>query len=474
MVDSGAKKRLSRRDILIVVFKRRGFFFSFFISTVILVIAATYTFPLPCKTVGKIIVERTKSPTIPSLAAAGANYLEREEVVNSEIEILGSRAVAEMVVDKLRFHEAPPKETFIKNSIRFFKEKLVLLGLIDQVNPREGAINLVRSDIKVKSVPKSNVIKLQYISDDPHLSAKLVNELMDAYLERRIELFKSKGARGFYEEQVKIFKDRISQLSRDEQGLRAKWSIGELKSERDSESRGMEDIKLQIRSAEKEIAELAGKIEALRRNTGYVPFNDREGRYNIVDTLGTSLLELELQKNKLEQDYKADNPQLSIVRTQIKEVNGRLLESLSSIKESLNSRLAVLRSQQNLSGKDKQDLNEREAKLQEITGEIALAEKSYMYYVDLMEQARLSESGLARLVNVKILDYAVPPQKPIFPRIVFIMIGFVFALITAYGVVLLIEYFDHTLDSIEDVEYFTDIPVYGLLPDVKDGRMAAT
>lgn len=474
MVDSGAKKRLSRRDILIVIFKRRGFFFSFFTSTVLLVIVATYTLPLPCKTVGKIIIERTKSPSIPSMAAAGANYLEREEVVNSEIEILGSRAVAEMVVDRVKLHEIPPKESLIKNSIKYIKEKLIFLGLIDRVSPREGAISLVQKEIKVKSVPKSNVIKLQYISDDPNLSAQLVNELMEAYLDRRIELFKSKGARTFYKEQAQIFKERMNKLSREEQTLRAKWSIGELKSERDSENRGMEDIKLQIRTAEKELAEITDKIDSVRHNTGYVPFNDREGRYYIVDTLGASLLELELQQNKLEQDYMPDNPQLAVIRAQIKKVNSRLLEALNSIGQSLKVRLVLLRSQQNLSGKDKQNLNEREGKLQEIAGEITLAEKSYMYYFDLMEQARLSESSLARLVNVKILDYAVVPQKPIFPRIIFILIGIVFAGITAYGVVLIIEYFDHTLDSSEDVEYFTDIPVFGVLPDVKSSRITGT
>lgn len=459
----------SKRDILLVIFKHKVSFFSILLITTIMVSVCVYTLPLPHKASGTLIVERTKARTIPNLISSSMP-IERDEVMNTEIEILQSRRVAEMVVDKFLFHELPPSKKLLVKAVRRLKQHLYDLGLLDQVDQRAGAIAAIMEKVKVKTIPLSNVIKISYVHIEPEQSSQIINAMMDAYLERRSEIYKDSGAQNFYLQQANLFKEELKNLRHKERQLKIEQANSKANNEAEATSRALENLRMQLRNALIRHAEIKENIYSLDKTSSYVPINNKDASYHIIDTIGSRLLELDMEKSKLSQMFKLGSTEITRIGNEINRLKKSLADSLNSISNNLLTRIKILETQIKSLEEGKQLKIVYDARLDEIASSIGFAEQSYNNYLNLQEQARLNENTKADLGNVKVLDYALVPIKPVFPKAVFIIVGFIIALGSAYWVVLISEYFDNRIDSEEDIENRFGLQVFCILPEVRRRR----
>jgi capsular polysaccharide biosynthesis protein len=68
--------------------------------------------------------------------------------------------------------------------------------------------------------------------------------------------------------------------------------------------------------------------------------------------------------------------------------------------------------------------------------------------------------------NINIVDTAQPPLNPIKPRILMnIAVAFILGLLIAVGLAFVIEYFDDTVKSADDVERYLGLTVLGTIPE---------
>lgn len=73
--------------------------------------------------------------------------------------------------------------------------------------------------------------------------------------------------------------------------------------------------------------------------------------------------------------------------------------------------------------------------------------------------------------NVGVIDYAIPPDKPIGPkRWQGVMLALLFAIPCGIGLVLLLEYLNDTVRTIDDVEKMLRLPALAAIPTVKGGK----
>lgn len=76
---------------------------------------------------------------------------------------------------------------------------------------------------------------------------------------------------------------------------------------------------------------------------------------------------------------------------------------------------------------------------------------------------------LMKIDNIEVIDEAVLPaeNKPVKPeRIKNIAIAVLFGIAAGFGLILLIEYFDNTIKTSEDVEKYLELPVIGSIPKI--------
>jgi len=70
--------------------------------------------------------------------------------------------------------------------------------------------------------------------------------------------------------------------------------------------------------------------------------------------------------------------------------------------------------------------------------------------------------------NVKIVDEAIEPSNPIKPqRLLNVMVAFLLGTMLAIFLIFLLEYFDNTLKTKEDVEHYLALPVIGSIQKIK-------
>jgi uncharacterized protein involved in exopolysaccharide biosynthesis len=468
MNDYNTKPRFTKRDIFLIIFKRKRTFVTIFFLTTLFVTIGTYVVTPPYETTAKLYVARGESPTIPALIQASSRFLEREDVLVSEIEIMKSRTVAERVTDVLSLHkvEAPP--SFVSKFFKMLKSPLFILGLFYEVSPREAAIMSLRKKVKIKAIPKSDILQVSYKGQNPEKISKVVNTMIETYLERRLELLKSMGAESFYSEQAAIFKKRIDDLNIEMQGLKAKLSIGQINKEREAMQKQLADLNMELMNSEQEFVGIEAKLKDMKKNSRFVAFDESKGNYQIVEVMISRMLELDMKKNKFEQELKKNNPAIIKLEVEITQLRQRILDAVESIKDELHFRIEKYKAQIELIETRKLALNEGEDHIKEVTSAIDFAEDSYARYQKLKEDARLAAMGKANMVNVRVVDYAIVPSNPIFPRITFIFLGAFLSIISAFGIVLLLAYFDHTIDSADDVAHFTNLQVFAVLPEVEE------
>ncbi|MGE5633541.1 MAG: YveK family protein [Caulobacteraceae bacterium] len=86
----------------------------------------------------------------------------------------------------------------------------------------------------------------------------------------------------------------------------------------------------------------------------------------------------------------------------------------------------------------------------------------------LAEVFKYQVAQIMRVENVQVVDAANVPISPVNPRPVLnVAIAFLIALMTGVGVAFLLEYLDHTIKTPQDVEKYLELPVLGVIPDVK-------
>ncbi|MBS0346732.1 MAG: hypothetical protein JSR69_09745 [Proteobacteria bacterium] len=200
---------MTLRDLLIFLFKWKGSISAIFLACVTAAVLVTFLASPGYMATAKVLVERNRPPVMRAVMSPG---MDLAEALNTEAEILLSRTVVEATVDKLKPHERPKKETTVSRAMKQVTGWLEESGLVYAQPPRERWIQSLLKQVKVKPSIDSSILKVSYGDEDPEWAARLVNELLNQYVEHHIRVFSVKGSSDFY----------AKKLESVEQELRAK------------------------------------------------------------------------------------------------------------------------------------------------------------------------------------------------------------------------------------------------------------
>ncbi len=135
----------------------------------------------------------------------------------------------------------------------------------------------------------------------------------------------------------------------------------------------------------------------------------------------------------------------------------------------LKARTAAFREKIGQERKDLRELINNEARISELNLRLEVAERSYMLLNDAYEEARLAESVGVR--ELRILHPAVVPSTPARPvRSLYIGLTAVVSLILGISYAFLVNFFDPSLRSVEQVEQVLKLPVLATIPMMRRGR----
>ena len=82
------------------------------------------------------------------------------------------------------------------------------------------------------------------------------------------------------------------------------------------------------------------------------------------------------------------------------------------------------------------------------------------------EEAKITASKKEHLVQVRLIEPAVVPYHPAKPnRPLFAALAFILGFVVSFGFAFFIEYFDHSVNSVEDAQYCLGLPILASISD---------
>jgi len=512
----------SLRDLLYIIFKHKGK-----IVLVSLAVTALAVFVISrqvpvYESTAKVLVKEGRENSTPTTAIMAVPErivdITRQEDVNSEIEILRSRLLAERVVEKLgvdltESSSGPDKmkerSAAVQSLHRIAHElKNLFHTLFPSVFPApsplsglESALLRLQKNLEVNLIQNSNVIQISFSDPNPHVSADVVNTLLDFYLDQHLLVHKTPGAYQFFSDQAIDFQRRLEASEKKLEEFKKQSSLAELSLQREIliKQKGEYEDSLEQMSGEIDglQKELCKQKEQLSQQKEQITLLDISRTNSLKDQLNSQLSQLRIQENKLMNMY-ADANQRAIldIRKEIQEVKSQLaelsgppeqcevqigpnnvylqltesmlknqadLESLIARRQNLQKNLLVCKQKLD-------DFNKSELELNQLERQIKIEEENYQLYRKKVEENRIYDAmDTARFANISVIE---PGLLPLVPKpgrkALKAFIAVVLGLTAGLGAALLCEMLDHSVGTAEELEASLHVPVLGSIPDTKE------
>ncbi|MGY6214877.1 chain length determinant protein EpsF [Methylolobus aquaticus] len=382
----------------------------------------------------------------------------------TQVDIIKSHAVAVRVVDATKLTESPE----LRESYQLATE--------GRGNIRDWTADLLLNDLAVEPSKQSNVIWISFTAADPEFAAMIANAFGKAFVETNLN-FRTVPARqnaAWFEEQLKGLREnlerargRLSDLER-EKGVFAADS-----QTRDLESARLAELSSKLVLAQADLSEALSHQQELQaaRTTGRSLESLPEIiSHPLVVNLKTQIAQAEAKLADLSDREGRNHPQYLSAKAELASLREKLKLEIATIVNAINSGVTIAKQREAqlraTIAAEKQkvlELGNKRDELAVLTHEVESAQRSYDEAMQRFSQTRLQ--GEASQTNIAVLNPAVPPLEPSFPRTLLNValagiLGSLLGLLAALG----LEMLDRRVRGIDDLEFALDLPVLGLLP----------
>ena len=460
------------RNLIKLLWHRKFRICAVFALVFALSLGAVYFFPQSYSSEAKLLVKLGReSVTLDPTATFGQTISisqDRQQEINSTLEILKSRELREKVVDHLGVdaiigveNENPSFLTLQKRRV-----KSLVKGVLNMPNisRREIAILSLENSVDIDSPKLTSVINITATADSPETAQKIVQAYTQAYVKEHVRLYHTAGSYLFFEEQ----RDELAkELATAEDELRITLNGAKLLSidgRRGMLESQINELETRILNNERELTAARSKVAAIEeRVAGLSPMvvsQSTEGFANAAsDGMRQQLYDLEIQERKVQQQYTADHPEVIAVQKQLAEVR-KILEKQAqgrtqvtnmlnplhqkltqelldygTLIESLAKEATTLAAQQTSLQGSLEKLNNQQPKIAAMQRKIEVLAANYRTHSEHLEQSRVENAlALDEFSNVRVFQTATLAERPSSPRVkAMLLLGFVAAAFAGLG-----------------------------------------
>ena len=481
-MDENKQRDPEVRNFLQVVFRHKKKVITIFLATLLTAALGTYLSPPTYEVSSKVLVKLGREyNTFPATAGTPFSPIvaEKEEVVNSEIEILKSRLLVERVVTRLGLDKLPQPKIFFGLFSR--------VGRDEKPSPFERAVIKIQKKLSIKAIKGSDVIEIKFQSDNPRTCTRVVNTLVNSYLEYHVEVHKSLGELIFFQQQAKLYQEKLKESGEALREFKQEHSIVSIKDQKANILKLIAHLNQVLASTTSSIYETEEKISKIKRKLNLLPHQSikpKEIRENpTIQALEKGIVRLEIKRNELMQFYTPQSRKITDIEREVAKLKERLSQEVSSsvAGDLLNAEidLSVLKSKRrylkaqilSLTNEVK-EIDGSEEGFNQLAQAVEVNKTAFLTYVGKVEEARISEAmDRAKIANIRVIEPALPPFKPIKPRKgLNLLLAAILGLVGGLGVVSLSNWLDHSFKTGEEVEYHLNLPLLASIPERKNKK----
>lgn len=442
--------------------------------------------------------------------------------IDAEIEIIKSRTIAEEVVKRLHLHwkiaplkgkplcrlaefspnpGSPAYELEISAPDRFtLREGGAVIGqgsvgqlfksgnlslLVSELRGNSGdrcslqlanfnnTVASLKGGVKVSEVgKKTNIVRIAYVSPDPALAREVVNTLVQAYLDQTIAFKTQETSRtvAFVEDQLKGVRKDLEKSEADLQVYKSASGVIKLDTEAEELIKKVSDSEKERAAVSLQKKQIEFALTALKEAAGkgvaYSPAALADD--GMVAGMSGKLADLEVQKQALLPEYTREHPQVRAIQGQIDELQRKIRATYETARNNLTKREAdISRQLAGYEAKLKQ-LPAAERDLARYLRVTTVNAGIYTFLLQKHEEARIAQA--ATISNIKIVDPAITPERPIKPnKKKNLLLGLLVSLMVATGLAFFHDYMDDTVKDGEEAKRLLGWPLLGMIPHIQTG-----
>ena len=234
---------LSVNDIIVALFKHKWKILFCTLAGLVAAAALLKFYPLVYESQAKLLVRYVLDRSaVDPIESSGGSGKTTDNVMGSEVEILTSWDLAVQVADAIG-------------------AKRLLPG--SQVATQMNAAETVSAGLEVTLRKGSDIIFVSYRNPDPQLATLVLNELVNRYFEKHLEVHRSAGAFDFVTQQADQVRARLNQTEDALKALKAKAGIASSADSAASLNAEVVKIEDQFHSEETNLAEQRARVKQM-------------------------------------------------------------------------------------------------------------------------------------------------------------------------------------------------------------------
>ena len=412
-------------------------------------------------------------------ANGGADYSDPTDL-DTEVSILQSDLMALQVIKNLNLDKMPEFGGRPSSG----PEANLAPDPLQADTARTGAlIGAFKGGLRVSLKPNTRIVQISYVSTSPQLAALIVNTLATTYAEQN---FKTKfestmQASDWLQKQLSDLQIKVETsqeklvkyqkeheiLGADEKQNIITEKLGELNKELTAaEALRMEKESLYRLVQSADAATVASTAEALEAGGA----NGSAGMAPLLAALRGRQTDLQVQIADLSTQFGPSYPKVVQLNNQLKEVSAQINAELQKVIERVRGQYLAAQQQEDLLRGEFEKQKQEANKLNESAIDYSFLKRDVDVNRELYEGLlqKLKEAGVTaglKSNNVRLVDYARPPESPTEPNIPRnLTFGFVLGLTSGIGLAFLLENMDNTVRTTEQAQALSGLPALGMIP----------
>ncbi len=483
--------QLTTREILSILFKERRKLVGVFLGLTILVIGWSYTLTPYYEATTRLLIKSGREfqvrsdPNQPVVSVPSAT---KQEIVNSEIQILTSRDIVEAVINKIGADRLYP------GSGSWFGSKATAM---------DAATRKFYADFQAVPVELADIIEVRYRNPDHDLAVQALSTLVELYQKKHAEMFADPKYK-FLGQQTKQYEGQLDAAARKVTEIKNSKSLFDVEAQRAKllDDRGaISTILQQLRSQSVDAHQRIDFLKAQLKSTPtLVAAGDKPA--DVVEQAKARLLDLQVRAQRLRDRYVGDVKPLQDTEQEIASVrqfiNGPGAGTTSWSQRNpayddmvvalnraladaapLDQEIALRTTQEAAIDQRLRNLEDGARSLDDAQREQHTLEELVHTYRARYEEARMNENlDRNNFVSVSVVQQAAAPAQPAGPHhLPYALAGILIGIVGASGVLIYLLVFRETLITVESVERIIGVPVLASVPTSRppgnDNREAA-
>jgi len=336
--------------------------------------------------------------------------------------------------------------------------------------------------LSIGAEKNSQIMSIKFDSYDPRLAADIANAVATAYMELGLEsrLSVVKQATSWLTSRLVDLRHKLAISEKALQEFQVREGVIDTKSRQDIVSTRLSGLTEQLVIAQANFIEAEIRynqvLEIKRRGKGYDSL--RPVLDNIlIQKLKEEEARLVRQVGELEERYGDKHPKIIAVKSDLKEAQVHLKQEIAKVVEGIHKEYEVAKENERrlrvLSEKVKSKMRRntgREFELAKLERNVATNRQLYDIFLTRSKETNIK--GNTDVTNVRIIDQAQPPVKPVKPKKALITLLAMFAgLFMGVSLAFVREHLDNTFKNTDDLERDLHLPVLGIVPLMSKGDM---